>query len=580
MIRILEPDEAKKIAAGEVIDRPAALVRELIDNALDAGAANIELSIEEGGIKKTELIDDGCGMNKEDLSLCIKTHATSKIQSLDDLSRITTLGFRGEALAAAAAVARLEIITSTDGREAWLLETEPYKLTQTRRKRGTSVRVFGLFDSIPDRKRFLKRALSEAALCRQIFTEKALAFPGVSFCFVQDGVLKLQLQPYTDKGESIPVLQKRFGELLLEPQERPFLHTVETAGKGFRVTIVFGGPELFRKDRRQQYIFANKRRIQDFGLMQALEFGLAGFFPNGTHPLGAVFAEVDPALTDFNIHPAKREVRFVDAGAIHHSITTALRNYTHINTYGDTHKSQDNRLAMQALLERREEFTPLPSGNRTQELFAAEKATNYDPIEHLSAGSPYSENPRNNIRFAGRVLDLFIIVEREDIIYLIDQHAAHERLLYNKFLDGRIGTQELLVPILFNTGNDEEDRFLLTKKEELAALGIVLKNEGGDSWRIEALPAGWKMSDSETVEAILALQKAKENIVERWAATFACHAAVKDKDYLDDKSALALAESVLALCNKETSLPRCPHGRPLWKTLSRDELFKAVRRKE
>ena len=588
MIRILEPEEAKKIAAGEVIDRPAALVRELIDNALDAGAANIELSIEGGGIKKIELVDDGCGMSKEDLSLCIKTHATSKIQSLDDLSRFTTLGFRGEALAAAAAVARLEIVTSIDGREAWLLETttlqnhitenktENYRLTQTRRNCGTSVRVFGLFDSIPARKRFLKRESSEAALCRQIFTEKALAFPGVSFRFVQDGVLKLQLLPCANTVESINALKKRFGELIVEPHEQSLLHTAETTGKGFRVTIVFGGPELFRKDRKQQYIFANKRRIQDFGLMQALEFGLAGFFPNGTHPLGSVYVEVDPALADFNIHPAKREVRFADAGAIHHSITATLRNYTHISTY----KEQNNELAMKALLEKRDEFIPLTSSSRIQETFAAEKEMAYEPIAYLNPSTRDSERIQDNIRLVGRVFDLFILAEQDDKLYLIDQHAAHEWILYNHFFSGKISIQELLVPIPFYTNSDEEDRFLQAKKEELAALGIVLDNDGNGAWRIEALPAEWKTPDSKTVEFILALQKTKENLVEHWAATLACHTAIKDGDYLDDKSALALAESVLTLSGKESSLPRCPHGRPLWIQLSREELFKAVRRKE
>jgi DNA mismatch repair protein MutL len=307
------------------VDRPAALVREFLDNALDAGAGRIELVIEEGGSRRVEVIDDGSGMDREDLELCWKTHATSKIRSMDDLSTAETLGFRGEALAAAAAVSRLEILTSADGREAWLLEAGPggaeHRLTQSRRTRGTSVRALGLFDTIPARKRFLKREGSEAALCRQIFTDKALAFPGVLFRFVQDGKLKTQVPLQSGKKE-------RCGDLLLGTNERPFLHEIGASGPGFRVTIVFGGPELYRGDRRQQYIFANRRRIQDFALSQALEYGLQGWFPNGTHPLGAVYVDIDPALADFNIHPAKKEVRFADPGAIHHAVTQALRDFT------------------------------------------------------------------------------------------------------------------------------------------------------------------------------------------------------------------------------------------------------------
>jgi len=608
MIQILSPEEAKKIAAGEVIDRPAALVREFIDNALDSGATAIELSIEGGGISKVEVIDNGSGMSKEDLALCVKTHATSKIQSLDDLSRITTLGFRGEALAAAAAsLARLEIVTSVDGREAWLLETgaDGAKLTQTRRNRGTSVRAFGLFDAIPARKRFLKRETGEAMLCRQIFLEKALAFPGVSFRFVPDQKLKLQLLPRAGEG----ALQKRFGDAILSANERGFLHTVETAGRGFRAAALFGGPELYRRDRKQQYIFANRRRIQDFGLMQALEYGLAGFFPNDSHPVGAVFVEVDPALADFNIHPAKREVRFADAGAIHHGITSALRNYVNGAELGALRGTAENAasgyslrdspdryggacgarntlelsfdsaggsraLAMEALLERHSDFVPLPfrgvTSAGTEGSLAAEPEPPY--------GTP-TEGTGHRVRLVGRVFDLFILVERGDRLYIIDQHAAHERILYNRFLSAPAVSQELLVAVPFTTADEGEDKFLQAKKDELLRLGVTLENEGGGSWRIEALPAGWGKTD-DAVEEILSLRTAGENLAERWAARLACRAAIKDGGFLDDNATLALAETVLALADKTGILPRCPHGRPLWTELSREDLFRAVRRVE
>ncbi|MDR0598982.1 MAG: DNA mismatch repair endonuclease MutL [Treponema sp.] len=624
MIRILPPEEAKKIAAGEVIDRPAALAREFLDNALDSGATAVELNIEGGGIVKVEVIDNGSGMSREDLELCVKAHATSKIRSLEDLDRVTTLGFRGEALAAAAATARLEIVTSVDGREAWLLETSPGspppeegppRVTQTRRTKGTSVRGLGLFDRIPARKRFLKRVASEAALCRQVFVEKALAFPEAAFRFVQDGRLRVQLFPRDS-------LRERFGELILDSYERPFLHSLEARGSpaaGFQVTVIFGGPELYRRDRRGQYVFANRRRVQDYGLTQALEYGLAGFFPNGSHPLGAVYVEVDPALADFNIHPAKREVRFSDAGAIHHRVTTALRDYTRGAAAGNAavfdnaaygegatassggpcggepdypgegpggegvsrgalefgfgedagftvsrERTYSHSLAMEALLDRRDERAPPPGGGtRTSGTGGA-----------------------GTVRLAGRAFGLFIIAERGSALYLIDQHAAHERILYDRFLSKPITAQELLVAIPFTTGSAEEDRFLQAKRGELARLGIRLAGAtgngggctGGGVWRVEALPAGWKAGDGETVEEILSLRNAGENIAERWAATLACRAAIKDGGWLDDDAALALAEEALALYDKNGLPPRCPHGRPLWKALSRDELFRAVRR--
>jgi DNA mismatch repair protein MutL len=617
MIRILPPEEAQKIAAGEVIERPAALVREFIDNALDAGADRIELSIEGGGIGKVEVIDNGRGMDRADLELCVQSHATSKIRSLDDLSRSTTLGFRGEALAAAASAARLEILTSTDGREAWLLDTGARETRQSRRTRGTSVRALGLFDAVPARRRFLKREAGETALCRQVLVEKALAFPGVSFRFVQDGVLKLHLPAHIGSPsipdtapESAPAiaetaglsaasapntaaepegLKNRFAELLLKGSERIFLHTAGTEGRGFKITVVFGGPELYRQDRRQQYIFANKRRIQDFGLMQALEYGLQGFFPNGSHPLGAVFVEVDPALADFNVHPAKREVRFADPGAIHHAVTSALKEYLRrtvpavsagngvpytVQTPGESELNfgPSHTLAMKALLERRKDFTPLPG---TGALYDPPDSAYREELPDTAAepAAAYA-----SLRLIGRAFGLFIIVEKGERLFLIDQHAAHERLLYNHFLTGPVTTQELLVAIPFTTGSAAEDRFLQTRREELARLGIILECEGGGTWRIEALPAGWKLGDGETVQDILSLQNAGENIAERWAATAVCKAAIKEGGGLDDAAALALAEAALAL--GESGLPRCPHGRPLWMELSREDLYKAVRRTE
>jgi DNA mismatch repair protein MutL len=635
-IQILPPEEAKKIAAGEVVDRPAALVREFIDNAIDSGASSVELSIEGGGIHKVEVSDNGSGMSKEDLALCVKTHATSKIRSLDDLSRTTSLGFRGEALAAAAAVAKLEILSAAETGEAWLLEAGPRagtagpdqgseeRLNPGRRVRGTSVRAFGLFDAIPARKRFLKREGSEGALCRQIFIEKALAFPEISFRFVQDGRLKIHVLPrdktILPQDKSVPPgaetgYRTRFGELVLAANECQFLHELHAAGKGFSITVVFGGPELFRHDRRQQYVFANRRRIQDYGLMQALEYGLAGFFPNGSHPVGAVFVDVDPALADFNIHPAKREVRFADPGAIHHAVTSALVNYVR-NAAGHFHASgrdsppdesapefsfpaggpaayghgldygrgpggfggTSGRLAMEALLERKDEFGALlrrsgPDWSRigADADFAETGASAAEP------GIAYSGTAGNRdgtLRLVGRVFGLFIIVEKGDRIFIIDQHAAHERILYERFLSKPITAQELLVAIPFSTESEDEDRFLRDKKEQLARLGVVLENEDG-AWRIEALPAGWKRGDGETVEEILSLRNSGGGMTETWAASLACKAAIKDGDYLDDLSARELAAAALAIPEG-----RCPHGRPIWLEISREDLFKAVRRTE
>ena len=568
-IHILPPEEARKIAAGEVIDRPCALVREFMDNAVDAGATLIEVSVEEGGIARTEVSDNGEGMSREDLELCCLAHATSKIRTLSDLDTAQTLGFRGEALAAAASVSRLEILTSRGG-EAWKLETGPGlqpHLEQSRRTQGTSVRALGLFDALPARRRFLKREGSEAAACLAVFSDKALAFPELGFRFFQDG--KLRAYYPSDSNPRDHSLKERFGKTVLADGEEKFLHEIGALGKGYRVTIVFGGPELYRTDRRQQFVFANRRRIQDYSLLQALEYGTRGWFPNGTHPAGAVFIDIDPALADFNIHPAKKEVRFADIGAIHHSITEALENFRRSSYTGFTAEK----------IQGENEMFPGYTGTLAS---SAIDSAETPPLFRADLGnirnsdSPLIDrtdnNETQNINLLGRLFNLFILVESKDRFFIIDQHAAHERILYNNFIAKKIPQQELLVTIPFSAESEEDNNFLAGRKKDLADLGIEIEQESG-VWHIRALPAGWRLTDTETVREILNLKTAGKNMAEQWAATLSCHAAVKDGNYLDDETALALAKEALRLED-----PHCPHGRPIWVEITREDLLRAVRR--
>jgi DNA mismatch repair protein MutL len=336
-------------------------------------------------------------------------------------------------------------------------------------------------------------------------------------------------------------------------------------------------------------VFANGRRIQDFSLLQALEYGVQGVFPNGTHPIGAVFIDIEPHLADFNIHPAKREVRFVEAGAIHHAITSSLRDFIHHlrissdkydqaykqefvwepnNTYAGPpvengigaalHAHANNeasRLALEAL---RENKPPL-------EKIAASIVKNTASVTE-SAAAPQS------LKYAGRVFDLFIIVEKGEKLFFIDQHAAHERILYDTFLEKPVPRQELLVSIPFSTESEEDDMFLASKKSDLNRLGIILTG-GKGLWRIEALPVNWKLGDIATIKAVLDMRLAGENFAERWAATLACHTAVRDGSFIDEKAAMNLASVALAL-----PVPFCPHGRPIWFEVSREFLYKAVKR--
>jgi DNA mismatch repair protein MutL len=319
--------------------------------------------------------------------------------------------------------------------------------------------------------------------------------------------------------------------------------------------------------------------------MTAMEYGTQGWFPNGTHPIGAVYVDIDPALADFNIHPAKREARFRDPGAIHHAVTSGLRDFCRrLGHKIEPQAGNSMPLAMEAL------FPAADRGGNTP----------YHALNAINVNNPHNVNNINNVnkinniddlkipvsrdfvaetapiygepRYAGRVFGVFILLEWGEKLFIIDQHAAHERIRYNRFLSSPILQQELLIPISFNTETAEDSRFLEAKKEELAQLAIIMEKDG-DGWRIDALPEDWRLSDSATVKEILALREAGENMAERWAATVCCHRAIRDGDYIDDATALALAKEALNLPD-----PHCPHGRPIWTELSREALYRAVRR--
>lgn len=604
-VRVLPPETARKIAAGEVVDRPAAVVRELVDNAIDAGASKLEVAVQGGGARSVEVSDDGRGMEREDLELCWLPHATSKIRTDDDLLSVETLGFRGEALSAVSAAARLEIVTSREGGDGWKLAVGPAggsgaeaRIEPARRARGTTTRALGLFDAIPARKRFLKRDGAEALLCRQALLDKALAFPAVEFRYVQDGELKLFLP-------AVATLRERFAAALPDAARAAFLHEIAASGEGFSLAIVVGGPELSRGDRRQQYVFANGRRIQDFGFQQALEYGTQGWFPNGTHPVGAVFIDVDPSLADFNIHPAKREARFKDSGAIHRAAVAALRDF--MRRLG---LAQAERRAAEA---RTFDFAAAagdalsrgrpaqPGGSAAGARSAAEPAAAYAAREPFGAGAargfasdrpaaraaleallddppdfaplPRPAGPEGGVRVLGTAFGLFIVAQKDSALYLIDQHAAHERILFDALRAKPRASQELLVPLPFRADSADDDAFLRSRSGDLAELGVRVAEDGDGAWRLEALPEGWRASDEETVRAILDLRNAGEDLAERWLATMACKAAVKDGDPLDGAAAREIAEKALAL-----PVPRCPHGRPVWMEIGLEQVLRAVRR--
>lgn len=584
-VRELPPETAQKIAAGEVIDRPAAAVRELLDNAIDSGAGQISVEIENGGIDRIRVGDDGCGMSEEDLAICTKNHTTSKISSVEDLLKINTLGFRGEALASINAVCRLEITSARNGRA---FKTVPGgKIIPAVRNRGTLVQADGLFENFPARRQFLKRASAETALCRQVFTDKALAWYKTGFKLTTDGTVRYILPPAQSLKERCLAVFK--------PKEDPaFFYEINGSGENFSFTVVLGSPEVANKDRRFEFVFVNGRRINDFALQQAVEFGAEGRFPNGLHPFFCLFIQVAPESADFNIHPAKREVRFRNPSAIHHAVSSVCRDFYRrymIRFSGETPYSEKNTFF---------DFPP-PHGNpeiqksrdKTESVYFSSAAYTetheprygYSQSQKESGGvffaaersaekdiQPCPDIPVN-FRFLGQVLGTFLAVEKDGKLLLIDQHAAHERIIYNEIMNNKGERQELLVPYRIDSPDKRTDQCLQEKQKDLHDAGFTIKGDGDGFWLVTSVPVRWTGTEKELIDELTDGAAEPETLISRLYATEACRAACKDGDILDPATARNIAEKALRLPE-----PFCPHGRPVYTEITREELFRRVKR--
>lgn len=667
-VKLLPAEVARKIAAGEVIDRPCAIVRELMDNAVDSGADSILVEIESGGIDKIRVVDNGGGMTKEDLENSAKPHATSKITSEEDLLSLRTLGFRGEALASIAAVSRLEII-SAFGDEAWKLEasvSKPNIITPANLLQGTIVQSESLFENFPARRVFLKRPASESNLCRQTFIEKAIPRPDISFRLNIDGKPRLDLP----KGQD---LAERFVTALDIPESSALFYELHgSSGKDksgkedWHFSLVIGEPSVFRNDRKLIFIYVNGRRITEYTLMQAIEYGCQGYFPNGVHPVAALFLEINPALVDFNIHPAKREARFKDIGPIHHGVSTCVRNFyrnstvsklasqvvsssqgelipqgnyglnsslTQEKNYRDEKKSDSifyessknyypknsssnnfhpdssydidspsvitknesiihndlrNKFFSDSYIQKdREqdgnnylndslsniESIKIPSGASIIQIPSALDSSEESVAVGKSSNLNNFQQNSSDFRYVGSVLGVFLLAEKAGCLYLVDQHAAHERILYNKFIQGVSAKQPLLVPYVIETQSQNEDEYLKSILQELNDAGFEVKECGQGRWEFCTVPSLWNGSEKDLEKDLLTKRIPPKEVLSSLAATNACRAAIKDGDIIDSKTATELIKETFNLSD-----PHCPHGRPLWTVISKEQLFQAVRR--
>jgi len=596
-VRTLNAEVARKIAAGEVIDRPNAVVRELIDNAVDSGASEITVEIAGGGIDKIRVNDNGCGMTKEDLQNCARPHATSKISTELDLMNLSTLGFRGEALASIAAVARLSI--TSDGWKMRASITEDHVMEAVSPTKGTIVMAEGLFENFPARRQFLKRPATEGLMCRNTFIEKALARPDIAFRFISDGEVKIDLPPKQS-------LRDRFVDANNYSFDRKLFYEVSKSSSGsepdWSFSIIIGEPAVSRPTKKDIFIYANGRRIQEYALVQAVEYGGQGFFPNGTYPAAGVFIKIKPSLVDFNIHPAKREARFYDISELHHAISSSLRSFFHNYTYQNflmdkpadepreeelhyekpENKIQDSpyerhisyKTSSGPISDFRSKYLGSSFSHSTKAPETSELSTaSISSLAEEALEAVNQAERKAKPRYIGPALGTFLIAEKNSSLYIIDQHAVHERILFDKIMNSQGGSQQLLIPYKIRTESKSQDNQLEKLKDRLAAIGFeAVKKEDG-YWEITSIPERWKGTEYDFRSLVFVKNVEPEQIIRSVAAMTACKAAVKDGYVLDDETAARLVEQAFELED-----PHCPHGRPIYTVLSRAKLFELVKR--
>jgi DNA mismatch repair protein MutL len=548
-VHLLPSDLINQIAAGEVIERPASVVKELIENAIDAGAQTIDVLLENGGRKRIEVRDDGCGMSEADALLSIERHATSKIRDFGDLTRVRTLGFRGEALPSIASVSRFTL-TTWDGAGEHAVEIECDPLTGERsvrpaaRDRGTTVSVRELFENVPARRKFLRSADAEFRSIVTVVTSYALPLPSRAFRVEHNGRMILDLPPVrTARERVVQILGDNAGQHLAEFDAE--IHTTRASG--------FVTRALRYGSRRNQFFFVNGRLVRDRVLTHAANRAAEAFDFEG-HPAIVLFLEVDPESVDVNVHPAKTEVRFRDSGTVHVVVEQGIRR-----ALGGAEDGS-------ALI------APPPAAIpqiQTVSATVASEALAYTPLfQRAAVVQPPVPLGDLQGRIIGQYRMSYILVDTPSGLRLIDQHVAHERVLYDRYFarasEHAPVTQQLLTPILYDAGV-AECAVLESHVEELHAVGFDIERFSGNTFAVAALPPELVRGDVESFLKKLidaSLEEKSPHLLrvrEKVCASLACQAAIKVHRPLSGEEMARVVAELLDSSNPYA----CPHGRPI-----------------
>ncbi|MBU3078877.1 DNA mismatch repair endonuclease MutL [Sphingomonas quercus] len=583
-IRRLPDGLVNRIAAGEVVERPAAALKELVENAIDAGATRIAITLAAGGIDRIEVADDGCGIPAGEIALACERHATSKLPD-EAIDAVTTLGFRGEALPSIASVARLTIESRVRGADGWARTVDngvavgegPAAIPP-----GTRVRVEGLFEKVPARRKFLRSARSEYAACLDIVRRLAMARPEIGFTVEHDGRRALSVPPGEDRPQRVAALTDR----ALAENSVALDHVRE----GVMLGGVAGLPTFNRGVADHQYLFVNGRPVRDRLLVGAVRGAYQDMLARDRHPVVALFIDLPGDQVDVNVHPAKTEVRFRDPGLVRGLIVGGLR--AALDAAGHRSVQRPSEAALGAWVT---EPVTAPSFSYAAPTGYARPATLHDAVPGYSAppmarAEPAAAPPPASVSHPlgvarGQVANTYIVAEADDGLVLVDQHAAHERLVLERMRAAMAGSgvaaQTLLLPQVVELDEPACDR-LEARADELAGLGLELERFGPKAVLVRATPALLGGADVEGLVTDLADELAAfgealalRERLDHVAATMACHGSVRAG------RVLSVAEMNALLREMEITphSGQCNHGRPTWVKLGHADIEKLFGRR-
>lgn len=595
MIRLLDQNTIDKIAAGEVIERPAAVVKELVENAIDSGANAITIEIKQGGISFIRITDNGCGIPKDQIPLAFQRHATSKISTIEDLLQVKSLGFRGEALSSIAAVSQVELITK-DADSIIGCRYEIHGRTEITNEEigcpdGTTFIMRNLFYNTPARGKFLKTNATEGGYISDVVLHFILSHPEIRFKFIWDGKIKIQT---SGNGNVKDNIYNQYG-----PDITKALLPVEVSQNGMTLTGFIGKPELSRGTRSFMNYYINGRHIKSPVIQKGIEAAYQGFTMTNRFPFTALFLKIDSSCLDVNVHPSKMEVRFTNQEEVFELFRTGLHEILKQATLipkVSLGKDEPTKKAEKKLLEppvRTPEIpkTPEPFETKRTAQTPASTAARKVPVapvikyeqQSLFQEQLLQEEDAVRFRLIGQVFGTFWLIEYKDELLIIDQHAAHEKVLYEELMkelsENHVYSQNLLAPVVLTLTHREKE-VLVSYQEAFTTLGFEIEEFGGDEYAVKAVPSHFlHLASRELFYSILDEllenpQGGKTELITERCASISCKAAVKGNHTLSFSEAEKLIEKML----RAEEPYHCPHGRPTTIFMTKKEFEKKFKR--